>query len=292
MNPERCLVCHTSPPDPRWESLLRCPRCGFVTARLDAPIDVRQLYADDYFHGAEYLDYLADEACFRRNFRRRLQEVRGRCPHGRLVEIGAAYGFFLHEAHPYYETIGFELNPEAVRHASEKLDLDVRTDDFLQATPASIGGPIDVLVLWDVIEHLERPDAILAHARSLMNPGGWLWLTTGDIGSLLARLRGPKWRMIHPPTHLHYFDRDTMTRLLDACGFAVEGITTVGVTRSLRQIAYSVLALGMKSPRAYRLVKRLIPSWAGLTLNTYDIMMVAARVRDEEGGRKKAIGDD
>ncbi len=259
--------------------LLKCPVCGFVTARLENPIDARQIYQDAYFTGQEYLDYLGDEALLKRNFRRRLKHIRKRCPGGRLLEIGSAYGFFLDLARAHFQTVGFEINWEAARHAREVLGLDVRTDDFLLADEHTIGGKVDVTVMWDVIEHLERPDRFLARIAELSTPGAILCLTTGDIGSVLARWRGRKWRMIHPPSHLHYFDRNTITRLLGNHGFEVIDIRAIGVARSLRQILYSLLVLGLRLPVAYRVLESVIPAAWGVTLNTFDIMQVTASRR-------------
>ncbi|HOW70654.1 MAG TPA: class I SAM-dependent methyltransferase [Phycisphaerae bacterium] len=272
-----CLVCGRTGFETHLDILLRCPACGFVTAGLEPPAEARRLYEGDYFTGGEYLDYLADEGFFKRNFRPRLDAVRRQCPGGRLLEIGAAYGFFMDLAKESFDTVGFEVNPEAVRYARERLGLDVRCDDFLAATTESVGGPIDVAVMWDVIEHLERPDRFLGHIANLSKPGACLFVTTGDIGSLVARIRGRTWRMIHPPSHLHYFSRKTMTRLLQRTGFEVVDVRPVGVARSLRQILYSVLALGLGMKPAYTAATRVVPATWGFTLNTYDIMQVTAR---------------
>jgi cyclopropane fatty-acyl-phospholipid synthase-like methyltransferase len=155
-----CIVCGHDHWRDHLDLLLQCERCGFVTARVDASLDARSLYEGDYFTGEEYLDYLADEAFFRKNFEKRLKRVRARCPGGRLLEIGAAYGFFLDCARPSFEGVGFEVNPAAVDHARGKLGLDVRSADFLSTDLASLGGPFDAAVMWDVIEHLERPDLL------------------------------------------------------------------------------------------------------------------------------------
>lgn len=287
MNPSACLVCGGSELTPHLEILLRCQACGFVTARLDAPLDARKLYEDDYFTGQEYLDYKADEAFFKRNFRKRLREVlahaqqqrRGGAGPGRprLLEIGAAYGFFLDLAREHFDTVGFEVNPEAVRFAREQLKLDVRTDDVLAADAAAIGGPVDVTVMWDVIEHLDRPDRFIEHIAELSAPGALLFLTTGDIGSLAARARGRRWRMIHPPTHLHYFDRRTLPALLSRCGFEPLSVSSVGVARGIHQVLYSILALRLGRQSWYEACKKLIPANWGFTLNTFDIMQVVGR---------------
>lgn len=262
--------------DPHLEILQRCRSCGFVTARLDAPIDARRLYEGDYFTGEEYLDYLADEPFFRMNFGKRLKRLLQRRSGGRLLEIGAAYGFFLDMARHHFETVGFEVNPAAVRYARDVLHLDVRPDDFLATPVESLGGPVDVTVMWDVIEHLERPDRFLAHVAACSKPGALIYITTGDIGSFLARRRGRKWRMIHPPSHLHYFDRTTLPRLLSNHGFRTLDIRSIGVARGFRQVLYSVLALGLNAPRAYGVCRKLVPASWGFTLNTFDIMQAVA----------------
>ena len=272
-----CLVCGHDRSEAHLDILLKCSSCGFVTALVDAPVDTRAVYDGDYFTGDEYLDYRADETLFRKTFRGRLRQLLRRKTVGRLLEIGSAYGFFLAPAREHFDVLGFEVNQEAARYARENLGLDVRTDDFLQVDAGRLGGPFDVTVMWDVIEHLERPDLFIARITELSAPGALLTLTTGDIGSRLARLRGRKWRMIHPPTHLHYFDRSTITRLLANHGFDVVDIRAVGVARSIRQTLYSILVLGLGMRRAYAALSRLIPASAGFTLNTFDIMQVTAR---------------
>ena len=277
MSKPSCLVCGHTGMNPHLDILQRCPECGFVTARLDTPLDARRLYEGDYFTGQEYLDYLADEPFFRKNFRKRVQDLFRRCPGGgRLLEIGAAYGFFLDLVKDRFAVRGYEVNPEAVRHAREVLKLDIRSDDFLAVPVEDLGGPFDVAVMWDVIEHLERPDTFLQKIAAASRPGALLYVTTGDIGSRLARWRGRKWRMIHPPSHLHYFDRRTLPRLLARYGFRTLDIRSVGVARGFRQVLYSVLVLGLKMPRAYAILKKAVPATWGFTLNTFDIMQVIA----------------
>jgi len=272
-----CLVCGHEGFDPHLDLLLKCRACGFVTARLAGGIDARRLYQGGYFTGQEYLDYRADEALFRRTFRKRLDRLLHRRSGGRLLEIGSAYGFFLDLAKAHFEVVGFEVNEEAARWGRESFGVDVRTDDFLRATVADVGGPVDVTVMWDVLEHLERPDLYVARVAELSRPGALLYLTTGDIGSLPARVRGRRWRLIHPPSHLHYFDRKTLARLLANHGFRIIEVRPVGAARSLRQVLYSILVLNLDMPRIYQRVSRIVPAAWGLTVNTFDIVQAVAR---------------
>ena len=274
--PRPCLVCGADTWTPHLGDLLRCSACGFVTADLSAPIDPGALYSEEYFRGAEYLDYAADEAFIKRTLQPRLDAVLRRVRGGRLLEIGSAYGFFLDLARAHFDVVGFEISAAAAAHARDRLHLDVRNEDFAAASPASIGAPIDATVMLDVIEHLEHPDRVIAHVAEVSRPGALLLITTGDIGSWVARRRGRQWRLIHPPTHLHYFSRATLARLLERHGFQVREVRAVPVVRSVRQTLYSILALRMGRQDLYQRLERLVPATLGFPLNTYDIMQVIA----------------
>jgi len=279
-----CLVCGAEAWTPHLGDLLRCTACSFVTADVTAPIDTSELYGDEYFRGAEYLDYAADEAFIKRTLQPRLDAVLARRGHGRLLEIGSAYGFFLDLARAHFDVVGFEVSPAAAAHARQNLGLDVRTDEFVTTPAASLGAPVDATVMLDVIEHLEHPDRVVAHVAEVSRPGALLLITTGDIGSWVARRRGRQWRLIHPPTHLHYFSRATLSRLLARHGFQVRDVRAVPVVRSVRQTLYSILALRMGRTALYQRLERLIPATLGFPLNTYDIMQVIAEYAPSEPG--------
>lgn len=271
-----CLVCGAAAWTPHLGDLLRCTACGFVTADLSAPIDPRALYGEGYFRGEEYLDYAADEAFIKRTLQPRLDALLRRVRGGRLLEVGAAYGFFLDLARAHFEVVGFEIGGAAAAHARDRLGLDVRNEDVTAADRATLDAPIDAAVMLDVIEHLEHPDRVVARIAELSRPGTILLITTGDIGSWVARHRGRRWRLIHPPTHLHYFSRSTLTRLLARHGFRTLDVRAVPVVRSVRQTLYSIIALRMRRPALYQRLARLIPPTLGFPLNTYDIMQVIA----------------
>ena len=57
--------------------------------------------------------------------------------------------------------------------------------------------------------------------------------------------------MIHPPTHLHYFSVRSISRLLDKYGIDVIHVSHPGQSRTLREIAYLVLAGQTSNPSLY-----------------------------------------
>jgi SAM-dependent methyltransferase len=274
-----CLVCSGTYAASSLPGLLECRRCGFVSADMTlSDEEIRRLYAEAYFKGAEYHDYVADRATIQKHFRARLGRLLRHVPDAanrRMFEIGAAYGFFLDVARDHFQSVaGIDISADAVRYAREQLGLSVEAGDFLDAP---VSGGLDVVCLWDTIEHLQHPDRYVEKVAAEMAPGGVIAVTTGDISSRVARWRGAKWRQIHPPTHLHYFSRQSLTRLLERCGFAVSYVGYDGGYRSVDMMAYILLAIKRDRADLYRMLKRTgLLDWT-LYLNLYDIMYVIAR---------------
>src|SRR5262249_10612840 len=139
---------------------------------------------------------------------------------GRLLELGCAYGFFLQEARRHFEVAGIELAADAAAHC-RSAGLNVLQGVADEESLRQIGH-VDVIVLFDVIEHLPEPRETLALCHRYLNPGGLIVITTGDFASPLARLAGVKWRLMTPPQHLWFFTPESMRRIATALGLALE----------------------------------------------------------------------
>lgn len=275
-----CLVCGGYYRECRLPGLVRCEACGFVAADLDiSDEELAAIYGEDYFHGNEYLNYIAEEESLRLNFRNRISTLRSLVPdlaEKELFEIGCAYGFFLQEVGPHVRRAsGIDISADAVGSAQER-GVEAVCGDYLKF---DLLRPVDIIAMWDTIEHLKRPDLFVAKASKDLRSGGVLVLTTGDIESLNARLRGKNWRMIHPPTHLQYFSVATIKKLLDRHGFDVIHVSHPGNSRKLRSVLYYVFVLRMKWPAVYAALQKIPLFELPLTINLFDIMYVIARRR-------------
>jgi 2-polyprenyl-3-methyl-5-hydroxy-6-metoxy-1,4-benzoquinol methylase len=275
----RCIVCGGKLRPSRIAGLLECGECKFTTADLSIPEeDLRQLYTARYFAGEEYRDYLADRRVIEKQFRLRLRKLLKFVPdHGekKMLEIGCAYGFFLSVAKGVFRSVeGVDLSTEATEYASSVLGVNAHCEDFLGY---QFGAAPDVICMWDTIEHLGRPDLYIQKTAEVLPLGGLLALTTNDLHSFVARIRGSKWRQIHPPTHLHYFSRDTLRRLLRRHGFVIKEIGTEGVYRSVDTMMYIVLCLKSKRPCLYARLRKIgLLNW-NLYLDLRDIVFVVAQ---------------
>lgn len=217
--------------------IVQCPDCGLVFFDGTAPAG---LYEQQYFVGDEYCDYAAEKTVRQSNFRRELPLLRRLAPAGQLLEIGCAYGFFLELARPYWQAKGIDVSAAAVRYAREVCRVEAVCAEFLELPDET--ESYDLVCLWDTIEHLPHPVRTIEKAARWLKPGGALVLTTADIDSVVARLRRERWRQIHPPTHLYYFSRETLSRAVEQAGLRVDSVSRPGVVRSFRAMAYGALA--------------------------------------------------
>jgi 2-polyprenyl-3-methyl-5-hydroxy-6-metoxy-1,4-benzoquinol methylase len=232
----------------------------YVDAVLDrAALDA--IYDRDYYEGAVFENYLGEREIRIASSRDRVRRIATIRPSGRLLDVGCAAGFFLHAASERYEVTGVELSEFAAQYAREEFGLHVFTGELFDAQLDH--GVFDVVTMWDVIEHVPDPRAVLAEVTRLTRPDGVLVLTTGNVKGPMARRGLQRWNLMTPPAHLTFFAPSTLERLLNESGFEV--------TRRV--------ADGVFSSRP-RLVNPLVHGVAG-TLGIGNVMTVVARRTDQ-----------
>lgn len=277
-----CIVCGSEYRESFLPMLIKCQECDHVCA--DLVLDdkkLAKLYKKFYFFGGEYSNYLADKKVLQKNFRLRLdvlQNFTNPKRHKYLFEIGSAYGFFLDIAKGHFDIIkGIDISEDAVCYAHGKLNLDVIQGDFLKE---DFGDLIfDVVCMWDTIEHLRDPHLYIQKISAHMKSGSLLAITTGDIESLNARIKKDKWRLIHPPTHIHYFSKKTLSILLHKNNFDIVYMRYGGFYRSIENIAYNMFILRKKHEWFYHMLRKIRVTRLDFYLNFFDIVYVIARKR-------------
>jgi len=278
----KCIICNKTANDILYAGILQCHNCGYVFADIHITNDdLNAYYNNNYFSGKEYSNYEASRNIIQKNFKNRLKVLNrfiSPSNHGNLLDIGCAYGFFLDCARSFFSSIkGIDITEEGTKFARERLNLDIITGDFIKHD--FIDQKFDVVCMWDTIEHLKNPQLFLDKISTLVDSGGWLALTTGDIESLNARIRKDKWRHLKPPEHLHYFSKGTISKFLNNYGFDIIYNHYCGNYFNLDNITNKLLVLNHKSPSLYRLLNRLSLNNINFYLNMFDIMYVIARKR-------------
>lgn len=223
--------------------IIRCEACGHMQLEhMPAAEDLRHAYAE-----AESLDYVEEEAGQRASACLTLAAIERHTPPGRLLDLGCWVGFLLDEARKRgWRVTGIEPSEFASTYARQELGLDVRTGDLFAAELDDDG--FDAVVMADVIEHLPEPGAALDRVASALAVGGTLALALPDAGSRLARTMGRRWWSVIP-THVHYFTRSSISRLLESRGYRVLSVETAPKAFTVR---YYLSRIGGYSPRLAR----------------------------------------
>lgn len=249
---------------------------------LSNPLSDEELaafYSVDYFEGDPskrgYSSYEADEDVLRKNFRDLLARVEAEVPGAReksLLDYGCAYGYFLDEARSRFQSVqGIELAESVAAIGRERFGLKIASGGDVDGalSPSSV----EVITLWDVIEHLKRPRSVIQQCARALKPGGRIFLTTGDVDSPLAKALGPRWRLVNPPQHITYFSQETLGRLLEDCGFRVDRVERAGKYVSLG--FFTFILKYMLGLRAEPLPMRWIAK-KSFYVNLFDVMFMSA----------------
>ncbi|MBI2872812.1 MAG: class I SAM-dependent methyltransferase [Chloroflexi bacterium] len=218
----RCPICgDASAPLPRRNfGLHRTVVCRRCTLEYLLPQPTREetlaLYADEgyYRSGAGsygYPDYEAEREAIARTGHRRLRRLLRYNPGRDLIEVGAAYGYFLQVAQDSgFNVAALEVSDAAVARLRTQFD-HVHHGELAEA---GLCNAFDVVVLFDTIEHLHDPRAFVEAAHQALRPGGLLAFTTPNNRSMSARLLGKRWWSYRVPEHLYYFNRRSLEHLL------------------------------------------------------------------------------
>ncbi len=231
--------------------LFRCTGCRLVTVPAGVMLTANgvSIYEDDdnIFlqdgNDSYYLDETNYWSC-----RIKLNWLQKFLPEGaRLLDAGANFGHFLKVAQDTYDAVGFDLSPQAVRWSREHLGVRNHAASIYDP-PAELQGPFDGISCWDVVEHLQEPLRALEHLRELLEPGGYLFLSTPDAGSMVARVLGRHWYYLDPIQHIYLFNTRNLTRALEKSGFEVIEKRSFGRYYRLRYVFDRLAQLNRGGP--------------------------------------------
>lgn len=244
---------------------------------------LEKIYEEDYFSNKGksefgYTDYDKDKEPMRLVFELYLDKL-SRLTSGRnIFDVGAATGYFLDIAKKDgWHTYGSEISTygkEEGEHRGHTMYLGSLRD-------VSCNTKMDVITMWDVLEHVDDPIAYVRDAKELLGSKGIIAINTVDASSLWARIMGMKWHLIVPPEHLNYFSRESLVRLLEAEGFEILEIKKIGKSFSLPYILKTLASwqgLAIWTTLA-QWTSRTYLRHISLPINLFDNMFVIAKKR-------------
>ena len=235
------------------KSLRRCSRCDVVFL-LPQPLP-ESLEAHFESGGVPGFDNM--ESTFEQNRDRVLSRVASyiqtRRTGGHILDVGCATGYFLWRffADPKWRKRAVELSHYSAKIAASRA-IAVFPGTLVQA--GFQDDQFDIVTVLDAFYYFSQPRADLAEIRRILRRDGRLllelplsrgriWRTTDHLGQLLSRSRKP---LIDSSDHLFYYDRKSISILLESCGFRLEEILPLPANRQpdvWRDVAYRLFSL-------------------------------------------------
>lgn len=170
-------------------------------------------------------------------FRMLLERALGDAADPRLMDVGCGTGVTLEEFGRHGWICGLDLSPRALAYAKKR---DPRVP-VVQADLASLpiaSGSLDVVLAFDVIEHLDDDVAAAREIHRVLKPGGIAILNVPAFASLWSEKDAAN-------HHLRRYTRGTLRPVVERGGLTIERMTytnailfpPIWLARSFQRIA-------------------------------------------------------
>lgn len=139
----------------------------------------------------------------------------------RLLDVGAGIGVFPAAMKSAgWTVVAVEPDPRTAGHLREAVGIEAHAVPVAALDPSKIGG-FDVVTFNKVLEHVEDPVAMLAAARPLLAPEGFVYVEVPDAEAAAAH--GPE-REEFFIEHHHVFSPTSLSQMGERAGLSVIGV--------------------------------------------------------------------
>lgn len=234
LNLEKCIVCGSSQFEPflvckdytvSQESfnIVSCKSCGF---KFTNPRPENSVIGD-YYKAEEYVSHsnttkgVVNKLYHSvRNYtlKQKLKLISSYVSRGTMLDYGCGTGMFLSVCkNDGWETYGMEPDDNARKMSIEK-GLEVFSDKD-KVSDRIADKKFNAITLWHVLEHVTDMEASLSFFKSKLNDDGVLIIAVPNHVSYDAQYYKEFWAAYDVPRHLHHFDINSMTSLVEKAGF-------------------------------------------------------------------------
>jgi len=146
----------------------------------------------------------------------------------KLIDVGAGYGIFLDEwrkVMPGTELIAIE---PSVSLAEECRHKKLSVVESLVENVEGYDDYADLVVCFEVLEHVDSPLEFIKVLKRMVKPGGYLFISTLCIDGFDLQVLWDKSSQISPPHHINFHSIKGFEKLFDRAGLTDVKISTPG----------------------------------------------------------------
>jgi len=200
------------------EPFVKCTSCGLV---LINPRPVHDQLVNTYDNNYSQLYAEKAEKKFRR-IRRWVKRVKRKyVSSGRWLDVGCSVGFVVKVAEEFgFDGFGVDIQSWGVKFGHDKLGLTKLSCGMLEDQNYP-NNYFNVISLYDVIEHVPDLNKLVAELKRILSSEGVIDIITPDIGHWNVPSPLHEWNEIKPSQHMYYFNKTTLSQLLDRHGINI-----------------------------------------------------------------------
>ncbi len=202
--------------DDTWQkegtfTIVTCGACGLAYTSPRPTSDTMRYYYEDCYAGRsqEEMRKAALESPWSRFISaarlKTLERARALRPGDAVLDVGCSYGAFIEHARVtrQIEASAIDLDAETMAYFVNPTDIRVYTGDLREV--AFPDASFDVVTLFETLEHVYDPVALLREVRRILKPGGVVSVEVPNWDAPTRRLFGSCWLPLLLPTHLQHF---------------------------------------------------------------------------------------
>ena len=147
---------------------------------------------------------------------------------GKIADIGSGFGIFIEEL----KKIWTDADIEAIEPSEEMANICRKKNiNVIETTVENIDtdkNKYNLLTSFELFEHLHNPRLFLDKVYELLNPGGYIFLTTVSSLGFDIQYLWENSKSFSPPHHLNFFNPFSIEIIFKKAGFDIVEISTPG----------------------------------------------------------------
>lgn len=206
-----------------------------------------KIFKTDY--NESYFDTTIDHNPFiEKEIKEKIKLIESYKKKGKLLEIGCGVGDLLNKLQTIYNVKGIDISKHAIDKASKKIDKKKLM--VLDIEKENIKDNFDIVIAFDVMEHLKRPKEVLKKIKNILNKNGILIFSVPNNYGFFGKIMTRVFNFIDK-THISTYRREKWIKIIKKLDFDIDiinhGIFGFRKDEKTKHFSYNVVFIAKKN---------------------------------------------